>query len=1236
MTQPVPRAAATFSSKGKERRRWPRYPLRLSAFIEINRRRVSCVALNFCREGMFLKFIDSPPSRFEAVTITVILSGQNRISDYRIPARVVRQGECGIGIQFQQSLPEDLLQWLQQLSEVSSELSTDQAGPDLTQLRSFVLSYGNTVLTQSIEDFHTRIEDHLLQCADKAGSNADSSAFWEAATLFKNQHPALLSETLRCFKERTERFFTSSNIEDPSTQKARTDSLALIDQSDFEDWLNVTETAAPLETLHQDVLRRLEFLLQTHINRDQLAQIPFCPTFLGECFRSALDRFRIDSIPVRKTCYQLFFSCLRAPFGQAIDQAKKTFHIDVDQPLIPIRTEGHAHAQKHDTAQEETNEASSFELPPKEQPTAAHPVSKPGIISGLEHLLCDSENPEDSDCSTQLQQVERLLEQAKALPLDENDEELLQHLQSLARQSGQSWTLLNNRLQQRLIVANRLTRALAFESGHADIGRLERLRTPLLRLILKRPELFEASDSPAVDLINQLGKAEQWASEDTDLAKALDRYLDSLGEQLQYAYKAEPEPLLAQAQHQLQQILQPAQKKRERFLQRLIDGYVGRQRIAQAKLAVYRALHRRLSGEPVAEPLVELLKAGWFHLLVLTHLSNGANSPQWNERLEIIERLHRWLAAPEATHLPAQEVHTLLNIIDSDLESIGNNVVRHHQLLQTLSDCLLGPKQGERRRALPKTALSPEPFVDRFLLGLGRTSIPKELQSLTVGEWIKIQKNGKSHPFRLVWIGTHPPLYLFVDESGLRKLELKPKQLALLFRNHTATRIRNLDLPLLDRATERVFNELIDKPPEPSYDAVTGLIDRKTFFQNLRYALRQTGFPQERHIVCQLELDLLHIIASVCSQDTEEALLRHVTDLLKANIPEHAIPARLRDNVFAILLTDHSLKDALQVAQTLRRAFSQTRFRHGDQDYSLDVYIGLIPFSWGDKPDAILLNANATCLKAKKRGRNSIEVYKTHDEDIEKEKNMLIWAGRINRLFNQNRLFLRCQKIAPIHGEAPGHYEILIGAKDNDGKPLPPDKFIPAIEHFKRGAELDRWVVDNTLEWMASHRDRLEKTGGFSINLSGQSILDPDFQAFLEKRLSRHQDIIDKLTFEITETAAVGSFEQAARFIRSFKRLGCHFSLDDFGTGYASYAYLKHLEFDYLKIDGSFIRPLLDSPTDEEIVKSMNHIGHSLGLRTIAEYVENEAILAKLQRIGLDYAQGYYIGRPIPLDELSP
>lgn len=246
-----------------------------------------------------------------------------------------------------------------------------------------------------------------------------------------------------------------------------------------------------------------------------------------------------------------------------------------------------------------------------------------------------------------------------------------------------------------------------------------------------------------------------------------------------------------------------------------------------------------------------------------------------------------------------------------------------------------------------------------------------------------------------------------------------------------------------------------------------------------------------------------------------------------------------------------------------------------------------------------------------------------------------MWAGRINKLFKERQLFLRCQRIAPLCANSSGHYEILIAAKDNEGRILLPDEFIPALEHFRRSPDLDRWIITETLDWMRKHQGQLEKLGGFSINLSGHSVLDEGFKTFLEQLLQQYKDLIPKLAFEITETAAVSSFKQASRFIRSLKRLGCKFALDDFGTDYASYAYLKHLNFDYLKIDGSFIKDILSNPADEKIVKSINNIVHSLGLKTIAEYAETTSILAKLKALGLDYAQGFGVAKPIPLHELE-
>lgn len=466
-------------------------------------------------------------------------------------------------------------------------------------------------------------------------------------------------------------------------------------------------------------------------------------------------------------------------------------------------------------------------------------------------------------------------------------------------------------------------------------------------------------------------------------------------------------------------------------------------------------------------------------------------------------------------------------------------------------------------------------------------------------------------------------------------MELTPRQLAALFQNQLAAKICDLDLPLTDRATDKVLHKLYTRLPTSACAQEAEFIDRKQFIYHLRQALIQSGRANTQFTLCQLELDVIRVIVSVCGTDCEEALLHHIAAVIRHTLPKSAPLARLREGTFAILLPNHSLQAALEVAKNLRQCLVQNRFQWQNQDFSLDAHIGLVPIQWGDHLEQVLLNADATCLQAKHVGRNQIQIYRASDQAVMQRKELLMWAGKINKLFDEQQLFLRCQKIAPLGKEPGHHYEILVGAQDKTGRIILPDEFIPAVEHFKRGPDLDLWVVKETLNWMQGHRRHLDKINGFSINLSSHSILDESFEHSLHQLLYQHKDLTSKVMFEITESSAISSLKQASKFIRNFKRLGCKFALDYFGSGYASYAYLKHLNFDYLKIDGSFIKDILSSPADEEIVKSINNVAHSLGLKTIAEYAETSAIVVKLKALDINYAQGYGIAKPIPLHELK-
>ncbi len=247
------------------------------------------------------------------------------------------------------------------------------------------------------------------------------------------------------------------------------------------------------------------------------------------------------------------------------------------------------------------------------------------------------------------------------------------------------------------------------------------------------------------------------------------------------------------------------------------------------------------------------------------------------------------------------------------------------------------------------------------------------------------------------------------------------------------------------------------------------------------------------------------------------------------------------------------------------------------------------------------------------------------------------WVSEIDRALDENRLVLNCQRIAPIGSDpdTEAHYEILLTMLDDRGEMIAPTDFIFAAESYNRMAAVDQWVIEHALAWMSKNRATLDRIGGISINISGHSINDEGFADFVLRQFSTSRVPTGKVCFEITETAAIANLDNAVNFINKMKLIGCKFSLDDFGTGLSSYSYLRNLPVDFIKIDGVFVKDLSDNPGDYAVVKSINEIGHFMGKKTIAEFVENDEILEQLREIGVDYAQGYGIERPCLLEQLE-
>jgi EAL domain-containing protein (putative c-di-GMP-specific phosphodiesterase class I) len=348
--------------------------------------------------------------------------------------------------------------------------------------------------------------------------------------------------------------------------------------------------------------------------------------------------------------------------------------------------------------------------------------------------------------------------------------------------------------------------------------------------------------------------------------------------------------------------------------------------------------------------------------------------------------------------------------------------------------------------------------------------------------------------------------------------------------------------------------------------------------------------------------------------------------------------ARLGGDEFGVLMEHCTLVQARRVANEVRKAVGEFRFVWEERVFRIGVSIGLVPITESTEGVANILSAaDSACYGAKDEGRNRVHVYHLDDADLTRRQGEMQWVPRIDQALEDDRFRLWLQPIVPVMtGPGEGeHFELLLRLVDEQGEIVPPGVFLPAAERYGLSTNLDRWVVGTALGWLSRKAQLLERLHLCSINLSGTSLTDEDFLEFVHKQLEQSTVRAQQICFEITETAAITNLSKAMTFMGALKGRGCRFALDDFGSGLSSFVYLKTLPVDYLKIDGAFVKRIAEDEVDLALVRSINDVAKAMGKCTIAEFVESDAILEKLRAIEVDYAQGYGIGHPAPIEDTT-
>jgi diguanylate cyclase (GGDEF)-like protein len=514
-------------------------------------------------------------------------------------------------------------------------------------------------------------------------------------------------------------------------------------------------------------------------------------------------------------------------------------------------------------------------------------------------------------------------------------------------------------------------------------------------------------------------------------------------------------------------------------------------------------------------------------------------------------------------------------------------------------------------------------FSDEWLAWL------TQAKRLDVGDAVMLDAGSRNPRLgTLVWVGEGHNPCVFVDELGKKLATLSLQELAMQLRRGTLSIAAASQGPVVDRAVYtnlRKIHERIEY--HATHDPLTGLLNPKEFQRYLGQVIESAGDEDQHHALCWVRLHMADVIHEEAHL-AREALLRGAADVLRQALSTDAVLARTGDDEFGVLVENCDEREGCRIAAELHQLMQPYQFTWCGQELVAAGQVGLVPLVDGNHTVASLLKAaRSDCLSVTDKDEDCGQFHTAKSAQPLCQANGGHQIVDIDKALAENRLRLTCQRIEPVNdadSERP-HYQVVVCLEDIDGNLFPVNDNGGTAFHRKQRPLLDRQIIAQVFRWLATHKSALRGLGSVAISLSAQSLSDESFTDYLMEQFTESKVPPGKVCFEIAEKAMVASLNSASTLIRTIKEFGCRFALDDFGRADASYNFMKELPFNYIKIDGVFVKDIMESSSDFAVVKSINEIGHFMGKKTVAKNVQNEEVLQRVREIGVDYAQGYWI-----------
>ncbi len=1230
-----------------------------------------CEIHDFCLGGMFLK-LDAP--HYEAAIAAGMNEGEGveigftpppAISkqSFNIQARLARRSQDGIGVAFIGTPIEAT----RTLNKVATSIRTQHIvkkhyqGMDSGPVQASCKALLEDTLQNAVSEFYGLIQDRLSAIAAQSTSFSERNELMAAFDQIKLHEMTAQQGVWQRVLESFEQLLKKSSKPLPPSEEA---GLSIVQTDAFEDWLNLTAEINKLENRFGSELAALEPRLEKLYGRPiDRSTNPFAPSVAEHAVQAEFESLSL-SLKARQAIYAAMGEALVRPLADLYQQLGNMLPQADAEKRQPADTQAHDVWPDSRTGGSGEDAGADSDMFVGGRPAGPRPVEAAaqahagtpsatagGVAGALMNLFRRTRRASQPDHSANAAMPSTAggdSAQPAAVPHAAAE----QAGQQAGGYAGVGISDSSRRVLSELVAKGRIqpeqeqaaqgsaevfgALAETIESGNLLPGSVKhvvrQLEEPLLKLAVLDTRFLNSPQHPAHRVLNAVDRLAMVSSDDGVIDdKKMLAVIERWAERIKNEADKNP-GIYEEARTQLEKVLLPLMRFRNTRIARLQAGLEGWQKMGQANRAITREIERRIAGREVPDIVLEFFNPGWRNYLIRVLLRHGAGSQEEKDAWQAVDHLLEWMDPKLAKRPPFNEVQSLLSYLDSRLTMVSAGKEVQENILDRLAEGLIYPDRcnfrllsGVKVAARNQEA---EPELDEQDAGL--------IKQFRVGDWLSFA--GTPTPLNLIWIGDDPHVYVFSNFKGVRKLELKRQEFLKLIKSGEAKRTDNIDLPLMDRSfssmIEHIHHDLLEQAVN---DSETELMGRPEFLRRAKRAWLNVDGDEGGCVMGVIDIEDLRMVQLRISEDGYQKLIHMLAQHLRQKCSGGGFLARTGKRTFAFMRACPSQENAQEVAENLITHINKFGFEWADEIFTLTANAGLAWASTAVEPEILYNKADTACLSAKHEGHNQLMFYREEDSSHTGHAGLAYWASRFNSILESDRLFLRCQPIVSLSDEADqaSHFEILLGASSDENEPIHIGDFVAAIERLKRISELDKWVVRAVFGWIRNHPHEFEQVGAFSINLSGPSVNSKSFLAFMEDELGRGDIPGHKLIFEITESAAIDSFANAEHFIKKFRRYGCRFSLDDFGVGFSSFTYLKNLKVDYLKIDGSFVRDMIRNEVDVALVSSMHETSRFLGIKTIAEAVEDEETLEQLKAIGVNYVQGYYTGKPMHIDQIA-